>query len=84
MKRHNKLMDMKGQTFGRLKVLNVTMRHDSIGRPRAFAWVRCDCGTQGAIDASGIFYGRTKSCGCLRAEGSRARMTAKHAARREA
>lgn len=54
-----------GQKFGRLTVIG-------------FAWpppenklrwrVRCDCGAEKLVQPTGVATGRTKSCGCIRAE----------------
>ena len=60
------LKDITGQRFGRLVVKS---RAEGNGRP---AWqCQCDCGKQCVVVGEDLRSGKTRSCGCLRAEASR-------------
>lgn len=63
-----------GQRYGRLVVLAIER-----GRRGSIAICRCDCGAETRVSISQIRKGKTRSCGCLRAERSSARLTAKYA-----
>lgn len=64
------LVDLTGQRFGRLVVLG-----RAPNRGRRTAWrAQCDCGTETETCSRELIRGRTKSCGCLHKEISRARM----------
>jgi hypothetical protein len=53
-------IDLTGHTFGRWTVLS----YAGDGR-----WnCRCECGTENTIQGGGLRNGRSKSCGCLKAE----------------
>ena len=57
------LIDLKGQTFGRLTVLTRAARNTAQGKPM---WLcRCTCGTSCVVAGQGLRNGHTKSCGCL-------------------
>jgi hypothetical protein len=59
------LKDITGGRFGRLVVKG---RADRNGRP---AWhCHCDCGKQCVVVGEDLRSGKTRSCGCLRAEAS--------------
>lgn len=67
--------DLTGQTFGRLKVLG-----ESWSDKQSQMWrCRCTCGVVCDIRATNLSLGRTKSCGCLRAEKARATLMARRA-----
>jgi len=52
-----RLIDLKGQTFGRLQVLERSGRK----------WLcQCGCGSTSIADGRDLRHGHTKSCGCLR------------------
>lgn len=57
-------VDRSGQVFGRLTLLNRVTTGD--GRSRYLC--KCSCGAEKIILASSIVGGKTKSCGCFRAE----------------
>ena len=60
--------DLTGNRFGRLTVLSVHHRlHPQTWR------CRCDCGVATTVLRRDLQQGRTRSCGCLRREASRAR-----------
>lgn len=61
-----KLIDLTGQRFGRLTVLERcgTQRYETAVEP---LWrCRCDCGREAVVIGSSIRHGKTRSCGCLR------------------
>lgn len=61
----NKLIDLTGQRFGRLVVIERT-EIDTARRPR---WLcKCDCGAYKVVSSVHLKNGSTKSCGCLRRE----------------
>lgn len=53
-----------GERFGRLSVLSFHHRD----KYKVFVLCHCDCGTEKIISTSDLKSGRTRSCGCLRAE----------------
>ena len=59
---HAQLKDLSGKRFGHLFVLQFvgTRNHNSVYR------VRCDCGKEYEVNASGLKQGTTRSCGCIR------------------
>ena len=57
-------IEMKGRTFGRLKVLE---RHHST--PKKVFWTcQCKCGKITVVDGWSLRSGETQSCGCLQRE----------------
>lgn len=68
-----RLIDLTGQRFGRLTVIE---RAPSAGRhPR---WLcECECGASIVAYGSNLKRGRTQSCGCLHREGAAAMMLAR-------
>lgn len=61
--------DIKGQRFGRLVA---TARAENSGKHTRWHF-RCDCGSDLTAFLEPVRAGRTKSCGCLRAEANRER-----------
>lgn len=59
-----KIIDMKGQRFGRWMVID---RADNLNG-RTMWHCRCDCGTEKDVDAVNLRKGLTLSCGCLLSE----------------
>lgn len=58
----SRLIDLAGQRFGRLAVLDYTGDH-SLG------WLcRCDCGNEKTVPGGSLRGGGTRSCGCLQKE----------------
>lgn len=56
-------IDIVGQRFGRLVVLEDTGRRATDGN---VLWsCRCDCGVCSTVDGSSLRKGNTRSCGCL-------------------
>lgn len=57
-------IDLAGQRFGRLLVLNESRGRDRSG---SVQWnCMCDCGTETVTAAQALRSGHTSSCGCLR------------------
>lgn len=75
-----KLIDLTGRRFGRLTVLGREGIYKSPNQETfLLTWrCRCDCGNETVVVANNLKFGRTRSCGCLRAEKSRERMQARH------
>nr|DAU90285.1 MAG TPA: hypothetical protein [Bacteriophage sp.] len=62
-----KIIDLTGQTFGRLKVV----KFDSLSKNNQAKWkCKCKCGNEVVVAASHLKSGHTKSCGCLSRETS--------------
>jgi hypothetical protein len=61
-------IDLTGQRFGRLTVLESAPRVDAYARWRC----RCECGTLIAVSSRDLRQGNVKSCGCLRRDTARA------------
>lgn len=65
---HNAL-NLMGQTFGRLTVLNETAFRTNGGH---ILWeCLCECGTRTRVVGSNLVSGNTQSCGCFHREISR-------------
>lgn len=61
----SKLIDLSGQRFGRLTVIERTEK-ESKGQAR---WLcRCDCGNTAIVQSYDLRSGNTQSCGCQRKE----------------
>lgn len=57
-----KFVDLTGQRFGKLVVLEKTNKRDAGG---SVMWLcRCDCGNKKAISSNSLRRGLSKSCGC--------------------
>ena len=74
-KRGSRFINRKGETHGRLMVLEM----DSIQRRKGvIRWIcKCVCGTIKSIESTGLGTGNTQSCGCLGRE-RRLESTVKH------
>lgn len=71
MKPHN-FIDMTGQRFGRLLVLeNVESKTQPNGKKRSMWKCKCDCGNIKIIGGTNLRKGDIVSCGCYRAEHNR-------------
>ena len=63
-------IDISGQRFGRLTAI----RRDGIGECWQSKWLcLCDCGKTVSVFKCNLTTGKTRSCGCLRAEQLRQR-----------
>lgn len=59
------MIDLHGQRFGRLVVIARSPRRV----PGNVLWLcRCDCGQTHVVPSKLLRHGKTRSCGCLRAE----------------
>lgn len=65
-----RLIDLTGQRFGRLVVLERTGTYKgSDGSGSSPIWkCQCDCGEVVEVIGRNLRYGSTKSCGCIRRE----------------
>lgn len=62
-----RLIDLTGQTFGRWMVASYAGNK---------GWIcRCECGTEKRVNADNLKAGKSRSCGCLSVEVSRAAFT---------
>lgn len=65
----SKVVDLTGQTFGRLVVQERASGNTSCGGAQ---WtVRCECGATKVVRSRSLISGDTKSCGCLHRERAR-------------
>lgn len=64
----SKLIDLTGQRFGRLTVVE---RVENDRSNQAHWMCRCDCGNVVVIRGDHLRNGRTKSCGCLNRDNKR-------------
>lgn len=65
-------IDITGQTFGRLKVVEPTSERKA--HSGALVWVcLCECGARVKADTGALRYGAVLSCGCLTVDVTRAR-----------
>lgn len=63
-----RLIDLKGQRFGKLTVLERACPE----RKGKVYWVcRCDCGNYTVVAGDNLKSGNTKGCGCMQVEGAR-------------
>lgn len=60
------MIELTGQTFGRLTVLSFTGRTDKFHR--ALWLCQCSCSKQIVVTSHNLRTGQTKSCGCLHIE----------------
>lgn len=64
-----KFIDIAGQKFGRLRVVQIAGRQRSPHGGQRIMWeCVCDCGNTHVASGHRLRHGDTKSCGCLRAE----------------
>ena len=65
----SKLVDLTGQRFGRLTVVEKKgSREYRPGRYRIYWRCKCDCGNECYVHTTDLRTGKVKSCGCLRKE----------------
>lgn len=67
-----KKLDLIGQRFGRLFVIDGPIRKE--GRQPLYWRCQCDCGGTVVVRGKNLVAGKTRSCGCLKAELARERM----------
>lgn len=69
----SRVIDLTGQRFGRLTVIERVQPRQGCTNAR---WLcRCDCGNETKVIGTTLRRGESKSCGCLRAEISKEKMT---------
>lgn len=62
-------MDLTGQRYGRLTVVEQAKTHVTPGGRNVYMWrCFCDCGKESIVSTSALRSGDTKSCGCLQRE----------------
>lgn len=72
----SRALDLTGQRFGRLIVLERAVDRQTIGGETKRQWLcRCDCGKLIVASTMNLRKGDTKSCGCLKDECTKGRMT---------
>ena len=65
----NDLFDLTGQTFGRLTVLDRADDYVSPSGNKLVQWhCKCNCGKDTVVAGNLLKRGKTRSCGCLKAE----------------
>ena len=65
-----KRIDLTGQRFGRLTVI----RYDHSEHDGAHWLCKCDCGKEKVAAGYSLRSGKTRSCGCLNSDASRAKL----------
>lgn len=77
-----KLIDLTGQRFGRLTVLEYAGPYNAADGLCSAVWhCRCDCGEEVDVVGRNLRQGLTRSCGCLRSEKARANIAKARMAR---
>ena len=72
--------DLAGRRFGRWRVLRLERKGH---HGRSPLWLcQCDCGAKKAVPTRSLRFGKSRSCGCLRRELTRARQTVDRAGQR--
>ena len=77
--RELRFVDLTGQKFGELEVLNFNgykeytkKSHDKITTSSRAMWrCKCSCGNEVVVDATKLTTGWTKSCGCIKSFGEK-------------
>lgn len=64
----SKLIDLTGQTFGRLKALCQGVTPDTTKAKEKFWLCQCECGNQTTVSGYQLRSGKTQSCGCITKE----------------
>ena len=63
-----KFIDLTGQKFGRLTVIERAPNNDTFTQPATLWRCKCDCGNEVVVRSYDLRKGRTKSCGCYQRE----------------
>lgn len=69
------VIDLTGQRFGKLTVLERDSRENHPGKRTAYWICKCDCGNIKVVEGNSLRSGKTKSCGCYRLEQLREAIT---------
>lgn len=65
----SKLVDLTGQRFGRLTVIERAETYVTPGKQKKSMWrCRCDCGRVSSYKGTNLRRGEVKSCGCLKTD----------------
>lgn len=67
----SKLIDLTGQKFGRLTVIERAEKPCHVHDAAAYWKCRCDCGKEKIVSGKNLMYGKSLSCGCLSKEVAR-------------
>jgi len=59
-----KIIDLSGQQFGKLTVIERANKPEGSSSTAAFWKCRCECGTEKIISGNVLRQGKAKSCGC--------------------
>lgn len=59
-----KIIDLSGQQFGKLTVIERVAKPEGSSSTAAFWKCRCECGTEKIISGNVLRQGKAKSCGC--------------------
>lgn len=71
-----KAKDLTNMKFGRLTVIKRAEDHITPAGHHSAQWLcKCECGNVKSISTTGLYYGKTKSCGCYNKEVASKRMT---------
>lgn len=75
-KSSSRLKDLTGLKFGRLKVIKLGKKEKRKSGSTRIYWIcECECGNIKEIESSFIKNGRTSSCGCIKSEMMKNKMT---------
>ena len=67
----NSLVDRVGERFGRLVVVERAPDYIAPNGSKHVCWkCMCDCGNETVVDVCQLVKGSTKSCGCIKSEGT--------------
>ena len=70
--RGRKMIDLTGQRFGKLTVIEFGERRFYSNGRSYFVWrCLCDCGRESMVAGHNLTYCVTRSCGCLRGHNRR-------------
>lgn len=62
-------IDLTGQRFGKLVVLEQTQKPDYVNRQTIYWKCKCDCGNYHIAEGTNLRRGNVLSCGCLKSKG---------------
>ena len=65
----SKIIDLKGQTFSKLRVIERDFEYQSLLKSKKVYWkCLCQCGNTTTVYTDSLKRGKIKSCGCLSQE----------------
>ena len=68
-KKKSNFIDLTGQRFGKLVVLEQTQKPDYVNRQTIYWKCKCDCGNYHIAEGTNLRRGNVLSCGCLKSKG---------------